>query len=53
MAASLSHPPRHSREHFRAMASDKYPPVVQFAVLSGAVLGSWCLFFAALAAAGF
>ncbi len=53
MASSLNMPPRATSEHFRAMASDKYHPAIQLAVLSGAVLGSWCLFFAALAAVGF
>lgn len=53
MRASLSMPPRHTREHFRAMASDKYPPAIQFAVLSGATLGSWCLLYGAMRVVGF
>lgn len=53
MASSLNMPPRASRADFEALSSDKYPPAVRLIVLLASVLGSWCLFYGALWAAGF
>lgn len=43
MPASLSLPPRHSREHFEALASDKLPVADRLAIISLLALASWAL----------